>query len=150
MERFNHYTLNTGHSKTSYPTDVDKGIYFIMRNYVENALNCNDELMDFIDGTKIKLTAEGTTYVCSLYDSKGIPFLMTAGCCDKNRYAEIYGMMADVFKRVGGKPTGIAPMPPFVLDLVLPNFVNCIDKLEWTADFCQCLGWMIMSPESVR
>ena len=154
IKYINHYTMNTGDCVTFEAENVEKELYFVMQSKINEAKMYNDEFIDLIDGTKIKITIEpDKSYVCTLYTEifgELQPILITAGCCNTNRAAEIYGLMKDMYKSFYSDEMKIIPTAPFILDLLLPYSAVCMEKFSWTGDFCKCLGWNIMSPESIR
>lgn len=152
IESFNHYTVNTGHSRQSFPSEVNKELYFIYQSIIKKARE--EAFVDVIDGIKMKLTVEkDKTYVCSLYTEYNgslQPILITCGCCAKESSVDLLKTVRRSYKTVSGKDFNITPMAPFVLDMILPAAILRHDALEWTGDFTRCIGWEIMSPESVR
>lgn len=67
MEYLNHYTLNTGHNRKSYPEEVNKDMYFILKRMIQDAKK--HEFADVVDGTVMKLTIEDSGYVITLFNN---------------------------------------------------------------------------------
>lgn len=82
IESFNHYTLNTGDSRRSHPSEVDKSMYLVLKGFIRDSQK--KEFVDLFDGVQFKITmTERRSYVCTLFKTiKGehTPFLITFGC----------------------------------------------------------------------
>ena len=110
--------------------------------------------MDLFDGVQVKLTmTERRSDVCTLFKTiKGehTPFLITFGCCDKEDYSYMLEQLQNFYERFNHEKPTVIPSLPFVADVIMPAALFCMKELEWTGDFCRCMGWAVLSPESIR
>lgn len=152
IESFNHYTLNTGDSRRSHPREVDKNMYLVLKGFIRDSQK--KEFVDLFDGVQFKLTmTERRSYVCTLFKTiKGqhTPFLITFGCCDKEDYSYMLEQLQNFYERFNHEKPKVIPSLPFVADMIMPAALFCMKELEWTGDFCRCMGWAVLSPESIR
>lgn len=54
IESFNHYTLNTGDSRRSHPSEVDKSMYLVLKGFIRDSQK--KEFVDLFDGVQVNLT----------------------------------------------------------------------------------------------
>ncbi len=150
MEYLNHYTLNTGHNRKSYPEEVDKDMYFILKRMIQDAKK--HEFADVVDGTVMKLTIEDSGYVVTLFNNikEKIPLLVTFGCRDGKDAAKIIKEANNFYKTIYKKEYKVVPITPFCLDILLPSSIFNPEVSYWTGDFCKCIAWAILAPEKIR
>lgn len=150
MRTINHYTINTGHMRVSHPEEVDKSIYFIMKNYVDKALE--EDGTGFLEGTRLKITREGSCYVATIYgnyENDWFPLLNTCGTGNERDRMYLWKL----FTKFSQTDNGIEQFPPpvpYILDYVFPASAFHPSFLSWSGDFCRCLGWMMLFPEEIR
>lgn len=46
MHTINHYTLNTGNLRVSYPEEVNKDLFFFLKKYINRAKRGKTQLLD--------------------------------------------------------------------------------------------------------
>ena len=68
MHTIIHYTLNTGDLRVSYPEEVNKDLFFILKKYINRAKRGKTQLLD---GTYMYIIEEEDCYVCTLYGYAG-------------------------------------------------------------------------------
>ena len=77
---FYHYTLNTGHVRESYEKELDKGLFFILNNILDESRSK--------DGVKVDLIHDGFKYnVKTTIAEEG--FLITLSYYSKQEYCKI-------------------------------------------------------------
>lgn len=150
MDYLNHYTLNTGHNRKSYPNEVDKSMYFTLKRMIQDATK--NEFADVLDGTVMKLTIENSAYVITLFNDieEKIPLLVTFGCKEGKDAANIIKEANNFYKKIYNKESKIVPITPFCLDIIMPSLIFNPQIAEWTGDFCRCMAWSILAPEKIR
>lgn len=150
MNYLNHYTLNTGHNRKSYSNEVNKGMYFMLNRLIQEAMK--NEFVDVLDGTVMKLTIEGSSYVITLFNNikEKNPLLVTFGCKYGKDATNIVKEANSFYKKIYNEESKIVPITPFCLDIVLPSLIFYPQIAEWTGDFCRCMAWSILSPEKIR
>lgn len=150
ISSINHYTLNTGGMRTTTPDEVSAVIYFRFKNVINKAKVT--EYVDVVDNIKMHLTIEQSAYACTLFageEDNLVPIVYTCGCSNKDDISLIWPITSEMYKQVYGDQVKIVPMFPFIADIVLPGAVTRIDALQWTGDFCRCLGWMLLEPNAI-
>lgn len=150
MEYLNHYTLNTGHNRKSYPEEVNKDMYFILKRMIQDAKK--HEFADVVDGTVMKLTIEDSGYVITLFNNieEKIPLLITFGCRDGKDAAKTIKAANKFYQSIYNTELKIAPIAPFCLDVVVPSLIFNSEISAWTGDFSRCMSWAILAPEMIR
>lgn len=147
MKYLNHYTVNTTHNRKSYAEEVDKKIYLILKSMINKALN--GEKVDIMDGVSITLTAEEECYVATFWLSDNTPILITFGAKSQDGRKMVSDLIAKNYSMILNT-IPILPEAPVVADVILPGSIKRIDVLQWSGDFCRCLGWIMLDPNSVR
>lgn len=150
IEYINHYTANTADQRMSLPGEVDKKMVVVLKRLIRDATN--HKYPEILDGITMDLTKDGGVYICTLYariGEKQAPILVTAGCKEKEQYAELNNTVRELYETVCHDKYAITPMPPTVVDIVLPTANLRTDALSWTGDFCRCLGWMMLEPRRI-
>lgn len=149
---FTHYTVNTGNSRISYPSDVSKSLIPTLQEYIN--LSKTHEYIEIIEGTKINLfTATPKSYIFKFcIDDNGslIPILYSFGCCNDDETENTLSGIRLLYKSAYKEEPNINLKPPFVADIVLPTAMKKPSVLEWTGDFTKCMGWAIMDMESIK
>lgn len=147
MEYINHYTVNTSHNRTSYPTEIDKSIYMILKNIIRKAES--GEKSDVLDGTYITMATEQDCYVATLWADDKIPLLITVGASTESGRLQISKTIITICKKMNTS-TPVLPAAPVIADIILPSIFMRQDVAEWTGDFTRCLGWAMIAPEKIR
>lgn len=151
VTQITHYTLNTGHSKESKPIEVNKDMYFTLKRMARSSQQ--GKKTEVLNNVKMELTKEEGSYIITLskeLNGEDVPFLMTMGCRDKEKSAEMLKNAASVYKTVYHEEVKIFPIAPFCLDIIFPTAVYFTEEMSWTGDFCRCMAWMLLAPEMIR
>lgn len=152
---FNHYTLNSGHVRKSYEEELDKGLFFILNNILDESRS--------IDGAKVDLIHDGFEYnVKTTIAEEG--FLITLSYYSKQQHCkipilEIAGSFHDlaplqelekIATSIGAPYSKIKNIKyPYVIDFVFPTApLYVMEKgdptaMMWTSDFARCMAWII-------
>lgn len=69
---------------------------------------------------------------------------------DKEDYSYMLEQLQNFYERFNHEKPKVIPSLPFVADMIMPAALFCMKELEWTGDFCRCMGWAVLSPESIR
>ncbi|GIO39285.1 hypothetical protein J41TS12_41460 [Paenibacillus antibioticophila] len=142
----NHITLNTGHMRKTYTSEVDKQMYFAMRRLFKDAIGPEGAALFKI--YRAKTTHVGPTAVTTVYGPEGAPILTTA--CSKDDDGSLWRMMHETFSGpLATKATSPAPLP-YVVDRIEVGASIHLDALKWTGDFSRCFAWAALFPEKIR
>ena len=152
MVKINHITINTKNNRISTPSDVQREMYFKLKDIVRNA-QTNRGIKLFND-TIFKLTMEEDCYVGTLYtqfNGELVPILSTAGTKEESKKRYVWDTMQELYKKAyNGNIIKMLPMStPFILDCIFPTAMFNIQATKWTGDFTKCLGWAIMFPDEI-
>lgn len=151
MEWINHYSIMTSHNRKSYPDEVSKEVVLYFKKLIKETRT--KELVDLLDGVKMELTIEENMYMATLYIyDKENPILITAGCKNEKDRKYLWELLSESEEKIYGKSNiikSVPPLTPYIVDMVLPKSIINMDVLGWTGDFTRCLGWIILSPESI-
>lgn len=91
MKYMNHITLNTMDVRKTYPSEIDKDIYFILKGIVSEAKK--NEYVEILDDTYLSLTIESKDiYAATLLYKKQFPVLTSYGVRKKRKTWIMYGM----------------------------------------------------------
>ena len=152
---FYHYTLNTGHVRESYEKELDKGLFFILNNILDESRNKDGAKVDLIhDGfkynVKTTITEEGFLITLSYYSKQEyckIPILEIAGSF--HNLAPLQEL-EKIATSIGAPCVKIKNIKyPYVADLVFPTApLYAMEKgdpgaMMWTSDFARCMAWII-------
>lgn len=150
LKLLNHYTLNTYNLKVSYPPEIGTKVHCSLQNMIKEAKN--GELVEIYPNIRMKLTVDNEKgcYICTLHLPDETPTLLTAGCNNKDYAAEFFNEINETYEGIYKRKSKIVPMFPYILDMIFPVPENYKNMFKWTADFCKCLAWQILSPESIR
>lgn len=145
MEHINHITLNTGHIRKTYPHEVDKDLYFKLRQIYKKSLSPDGT--ELFDGFIVKTTQTEIGAITTIFKA-GVPILTTA--CSKNDDGSLWKSMHEYSTvPLQTKPTDKIPLP-YIADRVEIGAVFYPGATQWTGDFARCMGWMILAPEKIR
>lgn len=151
MEYINHYTLNTGDNRKSYPTEINPGINSSMDKMIAEFQNEGIALV--LDDVYIRLDMyKYGSYVAILekkVNNTFTPFLITGGCYSREEAPLLIRELSEVYETVYKKKVKIVPITPFCIDIVLPTSLIALDALSWTGDFCRCLAWKLLDPDAI-
>ncbi|WP_180272682.1 hypothetical protein [Konateibacter massiliensis] len=42
------------------------------------------------------------------------------------------------------------PAAPYIVDMIAPSLYNKLEVFSWTEEFTKCVGWHVLSPDSVN
>lgn len=153
MKSFNHYTLNSNHSRISYSKEVDPNLYFHWKKQVING--CKSQYTHLFDNVYYSIKKNNFSYELLLYVKDKelyVPVLASFGCSQMTDYKQSWDNAYAAYKVFypDGNSPKIIPSPPFVVDVLLPMYVRYMKQLMgWTGDFTRCIGWMVLDPEAI-
>lgn len=147
MKYFNHVTLNTGHSRKSYPNEVLKVNYPHIKKVYEDMFKegGTDVLNGFI--AKGYDYSENGTYI-RLFSPQGVPILTTGIVKSKN--SNIWKTLHSLTVLPTVTDPFSPPELPFVADCLDIGATLYPEALRWTGDFTRTMGWMCLSPKSIK
>jgi len=152
MKYINHFTINTKNNRISYPSEVEKELFFILKSKFKDAESENG--VNLMDDTVFKLTVEeNRTYAGTLYLKSGnelVPVLITYGTKEDSDRNYVWDNIKKIRKQFSDDELIMPPATPFIVDYILPT--ACLNPIifEWTGDFTKCLAWMILFPEVIN
>lgn len=153
MEYFNHYTLNTGHNRQSYASEVSSSTVFIMKTMVKRIVEAGGICEFFLPETFMEITLEDDIYAATLYIEDGQqnkqPILLSLATTNPKKRKEMIGEVNDVQKAFGINRICIIPKAPVIVDILLPAIHLRPELAHLTGDLTRCLAWVLLSPESV-
>lgn len=143
MQYINHVTLNTGHTRKSYPNEVNKEIYFILNRIYKDSFKNN--------GAKFKeYTIKGTPFdsgaIFTVYKDS-VPIMTTAST--RNQNSELWKMLLETSTITINKKLA-EPIAPYIVDRIEIGLVFDLQASSWTGDFSKCMGWITLFPEKIR
>lgn len=152
IKSFNHFTVNTGHSRISCPSDVFKDMIPTLQDYIDQLKK--QRYVEILDGIKAELRAIGdSSYMIALYTEAYddlLPILYSFGCSNEKdtegvlkEIERIYAVLRE------GKPE-LNLKAPFVADVITPSSFLSPSAFKWTGDFARCMGWALMDMESIE
>lgn len=153
LDYINHVTYNSMNLNKTVPDDIDKKIYFILRNIVEESRK--NTYAYVFDELAIQITEEDDIYVATIYyvyDGNKIPVVITYGSKSNQGAKKIWQYAKDFYNRLFGGYDSTEKFQigaPLILDIVIPAPVP-LEIYAMTGDMSRCIGWMMLSPESVR
>lgn len=153
LDYINHVTYNSMDLSKSVPDDIDKKIYFILRNIVEESRK--NTYAYVLDELAVQITEEDDIYVATIYyvyDGNKIPVVITYGSKSDQGTNKIWQYAKDFCRKVFGGHDSVEKFQigaPLILDIVIPAPVP-LEIYAVTGDMSRCIGWMMLSPESIR
>ncbi len=149
LEYINHITLNTGHSRKTYPDDVEGGLYLPMMSIIRDAQTA--EGAQVLDYARLKLTVTPEGYVGTVYidvDGKPCPILTTGGTRQRND--ELWRLMHRQPFLPLATDAGHPPEAPYIADRLDVPHPNAVPLLADTAGLSICLAWALLSPHQLQ
>ena len=147
VKYINHYTVSTSHNRVSYPGEVNKGLYFKLKNIVDDAIN--GKKTEILEGIYLTLTADTDCYAATLWLDDSTPLITTLGADTKSGRDKIHKAVMDDYSDFMPQPI-IIPVCPVIVDVILPPAILRPDIFEWTGDLTKCLGWMLIAPDKIK
>ncbi|MFS0643749.1 hypothetical protein [Siminovitchia sp. 179-K 8D1 HS] len=147
MEYINHVTITTGHSRKTYPNEVDKELYFILKRIYKDCFKNNGT--EIMENYRIKGTISEIGILMTIFNNEDLPVLTTA-ISNSDHDGVLWEMLhsntmmpivTDSKKRIG---------LPYIADRLEVGAISSIDAMKWTGDFSRCMGWIALAPEKVR
>lgn len=144
----NHVTLNTGHIRKSYPNEVSKDIYFILRRLSKEMLSENGA--EIIDGYRaVAKYAEGHGLLITLYTKDNVPIL-TSAFVKETDDDYIWEILHEHYPGPLATKSKNPPEKPYIADRLEIGAMLHMDALEWTGDFSRCMGWIYVDEKAIR
>lgn len=149
MEYINHITMNTMDMRKTYPNEVNKDIYFILKRLVNEAKE--NEYVEVLDDTYLSLTIENKdVYAATLLYKRKFPVLTSYGVRKKEDMNYVWGVATELYKKIVSENIERIPVQnPAIIDVLYPIFNIPFGIFSWTGDFTRCLGWMLLDPKSI-
>ena len=145
MKYINHVTLNTGHTRKSYPNEVDRELYFILKRILNDSFQ--PEGAKLFDAYILKGTPLESGAIFTLYKDGKIPILTTAAT--RNQNSELWKMLLETSTITINKKLA-EPIAPYIVDRIEIGLVFDLQASSWTGDMSKCLGWIALFPEEIR
>lgn len=152
LDYINHVTYNSMDLNKTVPDDVDKKLYFMLHNTIDDARHARAHISDEL---AVQITEEDDIYVATIYyvyDENMVPVVMTYGSKSDHGAKKIWQYAKDFYNRLFGGYDSTEKFQigaPLILDIVIPAPVP-LEIYAMTGDMSRCIGWMMLSPESVR
>lgn len=149
MEYINHITLNTMDVRKTYPSEVNKDIYFILKRIVAEAKK--NKYVEVLDDTYLSLTIENQDiYAATLLHEKQFPVLTSYVVRKKEDMDYVWDVATGLYKKItSDKIERIPVQNPAIIDVLYPIVNVQFEIFSWTGDFTRCLGWILMDPDSI-
>lgn len=146
MHYINHITLNTGHVRKTYPHEINKELYFVLKRLYKDIFEHKAVIYE-------GYTAEGTYEpnngaIITVYGPQGEPVLTTGITRDKG--SSIWELMHSTSAYPLATKPNSPPKTPFIADRIEVGAITNMDALQWTGDFSKCMGWICLAPEKIR
>ncbi len=147
MKYINHITLNSGHIRKTYSSEIEQGFYFkLMRIYKDIF---KKEGTDIIDGYIAKGTNEpGNGVLITVFGPDGVPILTTG--ITKNENNTVWDLLHTTSMAPLKTSAASPPEVPFIADRLEIGAMIHMDALKWTGDFTRCMGWICLDPQAIR
>lgn len=148
MKYINHITLNTGHTRNSYPNEVSKELYFILKRLQKELLSENGA--EIIDGYRAEgKYAKGHGLLITLYSKNKIPIL-TSIVVNENDDDFLWKLLHEHSTTPLKTKATNPPKKPYIADKIEIGAIAHMDAMEWTGDFSKCIGWMYVDENAIR
>ncbi|MED5052571.1 hypothetical protein P9850_12160 [Anoxybacillus rupiensis] len=143
----NHITLNSGHIRKSFPSEIDKELYFLlMRVKREIFMPKGAEIWD---GYIARGTDDpGNGAVITVFDRQDIP-VITIGMT-KHKNSTLWEILHSTSMLPLQTNPARPPEPPYVADRIEIGAIHNIEAMRWTGDFSKCMAWVYLAPEAIR
>ncbi|MDK8182139.1 hypothetical protein [Paenibacillus sp. UMB4589-SE434] len=148
MDYFNHITLNTGHSRKSYPSEVEKEIYFILHRLYKDIFNGGADLFDgryVVKGSQDDSGAVVTVYKAEI---DLMPILTTG--ISRYRKSKLWELLHSSSTAPLKTNAKFPPAAPWVGDRLEVGAMIDTEALTWTAGFSKSIGWIYLAPHKVH
>ena len=160
IEYIYHITMNTGHIRKTYPSEVDKELYFVLNRIYREALTKEGvRLFDkyILKGSKFEGGAIFTLFGDLALGKKQseeiipVPILTTVSVVENadSVWEDLFDSATVPLLTTEKKKK--VPVPCIIdrIDIggTNPNF---IEAFEWTGDMTRILGWMTLDPSAIR
>lgn len=146
LDYINHITLNTGHIRKTYPDEVDKKLYFVLNRIFTDSFS--PEGSPLFNGYYVKSVKSSYGILSTVFKNE-IP-IITIGITNSDPlnflWKELHKSAYMPLKTKIDKPVE----QPYIADRLEVGAVEYLDAMEWTGDFSKCLGWIYLSPKSIR
>lgn len=154
MEYINHFTMNTGHSRKSYPSEIDKKFFFQFVPIINEIIKDGGICEYIIDETYMRITPKNENcYFASLYiknNGEYVPMFASAATSDVDMRVELISYVSE-YRELCSPPniTFMPPEAPLIIDMILPSIFMRTDLLRYTGDMSRCLAWAMLGREDV-
>lgn len=147
----NHITINTGHCRKTYPSEVDKETYMTLyRTFRDAQAPDGCDIMD--DEFNVKITGDAIGYLCTLfkYDGKDKMPLLTSAYSKTDKNGELWDMLFQnmTLPLLGKRPE--MPGIPYIADRIEIGMGLFPGTSSFTGDFSRCMGWISLYPNEIR
>lgn len=148
MEYINHVTLQTGHSRKTYPNEVNKELYFILHALYKDSLK---RYVDVLDNYIMKSTTEQMGTFITLFKKGNVPLSILTMCISKSDH---FGLAWKTLHESAMLPVKTNPNKPpklpYIADRLEIGALQCLDAMQWTGDFSRCMRWIVLDPKQIR
>lgn len=145
MKYLNHITLNTGHMRKTYPDEVDKKIYFVLKRILRDSLK--GEGAEVYPNFILKTTQAEDATIATVYRDQ-LPILTTT-CCKTDDGSIWRTLHESAMTPLKTKANDKLPTP-YIADRIEIGYMMYMNELSWAGDFSRCFGWITLAPDQVR
>jgi len=148
MDYINHITLNTGHCTKSYPNETDRVMYPYLKEIYEEMFNDNGAVIN--DGFVAKGYKQGKSgIVIKIYCTYTGAHVLTSFITKNNNnrvWKKLHSKVLFPLKTHSMAP----PKPPYIADRIEVGALLHSEAMLWTGSFIRCMGWFIISPDTLK
>ena len=143
-----HVTLNSGHVRQTYPSEVDRKLYFALQRILRDSQTPAGAALK--DGYKLHTTLDRGEAIGTIYGADGNPILTTA--CSSRGDGELWRMMHETAGTALKTDPNQPPAGAYIADRIETGAMALrhLGAFRWTGDFARCFGWVVLAPEKIR
>jgi hypothetical protein len=143
MEYINHLTLQSGHIRKSYKSEIGKELFFILNSLFassigEGTIMTIDHKDYWINTTS---TNDGGLTTLSLIQGNTKIPMLTVGF-SKTNYTVYNALVKSALIPV---LKDVKPPIPYIVDRIEPGLLMDVSVSEWSGDFSKCIGWIALA-----
>lgn len=155
---FEHVTLNSGHFRHSYLSEIDREVLLKLRRIAADAMASEGTVV--ADGITFEAVQEqadmymGTLF--SEFNGQKVPFLLTSGAKSTEAGKKLWKILHTTdwgidlkFKTTIWREPGIPYVADLLLHTITPHAWHYISS-GMSGDFCRCMGWCYLYPEIIN
>lgn len=147
----NHITINTGHCRKTYPSEISKDIYMTLFRIFRDAQAPNGcDIME--NEFNVKITGDKIGYLCTLfkYDSGCKVPVLTSAYSKVDKDGELWDMLFQNMTAPLLVERPEMPELPYIADRIEMGMGLFPGVSSFTGDFSRCMGWISLYPEKIK